>query len=86
MTRRKRFPADATAHDLLVPVLRGGRRVYDPPPLEQSRDLAREQLAQLHPSVKRFVNPHLYPVGLEPALYRRKTDLILRLRGEGGKG
>ena len=81
-TRRKRFPAGAEWRDLLVPVFRGGARVYEPRGLEAARALAREELASLHPGVRRLVNPHLYPAGLEPGLHARKTELILRARGE----
>ena len=35
---------DARREDLLVPVFRGGRRVYDPPPLEEIRRRAAAQL------------------------------------------
>ena len=82
MTRRKHLPANATFQDLLVPVFRSGERVYHPQTLEAARERARDELAKLHPSVKRFVNPHLYPVGLEPRLHERKTELILRARAE----
>ena len=30
--------------------------------------------------VKRFVNPHTYPVGLEKSLHQLKTELIIKLR------
>ena len=40
-----------------VPVLRAGRRVYDPPPLSAIRERTRAQLAGFHAGIKRFVNP-----------------------------
>ncbi|MBW3629865.1 MAG: nicotinate phosphoribosyltransferase [Gemmatimonadetes bacterium] len=82
MTRRKHFAATASHYDLLVPVFRAGRRVYDPPSLAASRDHARQELASLHSGAKRSVNPHLYPVGLEPGLHERKTELILKARAQ----
>ncbi len=48
-----------------MPVFRGGERVYDPPGLPEIRTRVREQLAGFHEGIKRFVNPHRYPVGLE---------------------
>jgi nicotinate phosphoribosyltransferase len=42
----------------------------------------REQLSKVHPGIKRFVNPHQYPVGLERRLHELRTELILRARGE----
>jgi len=81
MTRRKTFPADARGVDLLAPLFRGGERVCDSPSLDSMRSRLREQLAAFHAGVKRFVNPHEYPVGLELGLHERKTRLILKARG-----
>ncbi len=81
MTRRKRLPADAPAHDLLVPVFRAGRRVYPTPPIAEIRAHALDQLSRLHDGIKRFVNPHQYPVGLEKSLHDLKTRLVMKARG-----
>lgn len=81
-TRRRRI--DAPTHDdLLVPVFRAGRPVYEAPPIEASRERAAQQLARFHAGIKRFVNPHQYPVGLEQGLHELKTELILRARANG---
>ena len=81
MTRRKRFAPGAESEELLVPAFRGGRRVYEPVPLAESRARCHEQLAGFHAGIKRLVNPHRYPVGLERGLHDRRTELILRARG-----
>jgi nicotinate phosphoribosyltransferase len=73
----------AEHEDLLVPVFRAGKLVYDPPALESVRSRAAEQLAGFHAGVKRFMNPHQYPVGLEQRLSDLKTRLVLRARGVG---
>ncbi|MGE3164435.1 MAG: nicotinate phosphoribosyltransferase [Planctomycetota bacterium] len=83
-TRRKRIAAAATHEELLVPIFRNGRAVYEAPPLAAIRERARAQLAQLHPGVRRFVNPHEYPVGLEERLNDVRTRLILEARGRIG--
>jgi nicotinate phosphoribosyltransferase len=62
--------------DLLVPVFREGRRVYDVPTLEQARALARDELDALHPAILRQLRPHWYPAGLELGLHRRRETLI----------
>jgi nicotinate phosphoribosyltransferase len=80
-TRRKRIPEGTPAEELLVPVVRAGRPVYEPPPLEATRARAREQIGRLHPGIKRFVNPHQYPVGLALELHELKTRLVLAARG-----
>ena len=80
MTRQKRMPGDAQFSDLLVPIFRQGRRIYDSPPLPQIKARVTQELNGFHSGIKRFVNPHQYPVGLEKSLYALKTDLILRSR------
>jgi nicotinate phosphoribosyltransferase len=79
-TRRREIPAGTPGDDLLVPIFRGGKRVYEAPPLAESRARTADQVAGLHPGVKRFVNPHQFPVGLERQLYDLRTQLILDAR------
>jgi nicotinate phosphoribosyltransferase len=79
-TRRREVPAGTQGEDLLVPIFRGGRRVYDPPPLAESQARGAAQLAAFHPGVKRFVNPHRFPVGLERGLFDLRTQLVLDAR------
>jgi nicotinate phosphoribosyltransferase len=81
-TRRKHVPAGTPGEDLLVPLMRAGRAVAAPPPLEEARARVRGQLDRLHPGIKRFVHPHQYPVGLARELHDLKTRLILEQRGE----
>jgi nicotinate phosphoribosyltransferase len=83
-TRRREIAAGERGEDLLVPVFRRGRRVYDPPPLEAARARAKEQLGRLHGGVKRFLNPHRYPVGLEKRLHDLRTRLVLEARKAPG--
>lgn len=79
-TRRKVIPADATREDLLVPIFRGGVLVYDEPSLGDVKAHAQAQLGQLYAGTKRLLNPHEYPVGLEPGLFDLKTQLIFKNR------
>jgi nicotinate phosphoribosyltransferase len=81
MTRRREIAAGTPFHELLVPVFRQGRRVYDPPSLHDVRAHTLDQLNHFHLGIKRFVNPHQYPVGLELGLFDLKTQLILEARG-----
>jgi len=82
-TRRKALPVSPDWEDLLVPIFRAGKRVYDSPSIHAIRDRAAVQLAGFHAGIKRFVNPHRYPVGLESRLFDLKTELILKARGLG---
>jgi len=81
LTRRKAMPSDAASDDLLVPIFRKGTQVYQSPILEEIRQNVQAGLTSLHPGIKRFLNPHEYPVGLEHSLHERKTKLILTARG-----
>lgn len=80
MTRQKRILADYDFKDLLVPVFRKGKRVYPNVTIEQTKKNAQLNLDWFHAGIKRFVNPHQFPVGLEKSLYALKTDLILKTR------
>jgi len=79
-TRRTTFAADRESNDLLVPVFRGGERVYEVPPIEEARRRTQAQLAMFSAGVKRLTRPHRYPVGLELGLHRRKAEMIMRQR------
>ena len=72
-------PANATSEDVLVPVFRGGRPVYEPPPLAAVQARAAEQLALLGDGVRRFDAPERYPVGLDRGLHRLKERLVAEL-------
>ena len=60
----------------------GGDLVYESPTLSQIRQRVKDQLDGFHAGVKRFANPHQYPAGLELGLHERKTQLVLKARGE----
>jgi len=85
-TRRRTLPAGTLWEDLLVPVFRGGRPVYAPPPLAEVRRRAAAQLGSFHAGIKRFVYPHRYPVGLERRLHDLRTRLIVEARGARAAG
>ena len=72
----------SSGEDLLVPVLRGGRRSGDLPSLESSRDRVREQMAGLPAGCRERTGPDRYPVGIEPRLSARRELLIQKAREE----
>lgn len=80
-TRRRAIPEGLRHTDLLTPVVRGGRVIYQSPTLDDMRARTQDQLACLHAGVRRFSNPHRYPAGLELSLHEHKTRLILAARG-----
>ncbi len=85
MTRQKKIRSGTKHEDLLVPVLRKGGLVYQEPSLEEIRNLVGKELDSFHSGVKRFVNPHKYPVGVEKSLHSCKTELILKARDQAGE-
>lgn len=82
-TRRKCFAAEDVYDELLVPVVRGGKSVYEAPSLSEVRARALAEVGSLDASLKRFLNPHSYPVGLERGLNEVRTELVLGARGLG---
>jgi nicotinate phosphoribosyltransferase len=79
-TRSKVLGAEIVYEDLLVPIFTQGKLIYDQPDLLRIQEYARQQVNQLHETSRRFLNPHLYPVGLEEQLHKRKMRMILELR------
>jgi nicotinate phosphoribosyltransferase len=79
-TKQRKLSNRWAYEDLLVPILRKGKLVYELPSLESIRQRVHDQLPRFHEGIKRFVNPHVYHVGLEKGLYEFKTNLILELR------
>ncbi|PRP93565.1 nicotinate phosphoribosyltransferase [Enhygromyxa salina] len=67
---------DITAEDLLVPVLRAGKRVTELPSATQIRAYAQAQLERLPPSLRLLEGHTSYPVALEPQVAALKRELI----------
>lgn len=80
-TRRMELPQSADSKDLLVPVFRQGKLIYELPTLEEIRHHRMVELHHVSDGVKRFDNPDEYRVGLEKSLYIQRENLILEHRG-----
>lgn len=81
-TKKRTFDSSMEYEDLLVPVFENGQLVYETSDIEQIRDRAQKQLMYFYKGIKRFANPHIYPVGLEEQLFLMKTELIVNLRNK----
>ncbi|MCS6969176.1 MAG: nicotinate phosphoribosyltransferase [Cytophagales bacterium] len=79
-TRRKIVDTSTPSQLLLQPIFKQGIKCYQSPDIQTIRAYAQKQIKTLHPTIRRFTNPHQYPVGLEKSLYELKTQLILKLR------
>ncbi|MFC5269634.1 nicotinate phosphoribosyltransferase [Adhaeribacter terreus] len=80
ITKQKPIAPETPFEDLLQPVFKNGELVYRLPTLPEIQQRTQSQLQSLDPSIRRFLNPHPYPVGLEANLHQLKTDLILKFR------
>ncbi len=79
-TRRKNVEG-LVFEDLLQPVFRKGVRTEYRTTIHESKARTVAGLQRLHPSIRRFVNPHEYPVGFDIRLHELKTQLIRKARG-----
>ena len=80
VTKKWTMPADTRREELLVPVFKNGRCVYEELELPAVQEYSRRQLEYFGSGIKRFVNPHWYPVGVEASLHQKKLQLITQAR------
>lgn len=66
--------------DLLEPIFRNGKCVYQRPALKEIRERTQHELSRFSIGIKRFLNPHAYSVGMEKKLYDFKINLIKQIR------
>src|SRR6516165_2221846 len=62
--------------DLLVPIFRAGKVVYETPTIETSRDHLRKQLNCAPPEILQLNDPVPYKIGLERGLHELRSTLI----------
>ena len=82
-TRRRSIAPNAPHEELTQPIYERGERCAELPSLEQIQQRTKDQLETLHPTIKRLMNPHEYPVGIERSLHDLKHRLIMEARGVG---
>jgi len=79
-TRQKFLKGGVAGKDLLEPIFREGKKVYNLPKLEEIRKKTKLELSHFNEGIKRFLNPHQYSVGMEESLYDLKVNLIKKIR------
>ena len=79
-THWQKFSPHMPYKDLLIPIVKGGKRVYKSPPLSEIREKTQRELSQFQPATRRFLYPQPYFVGLEKSLYEIKLSLIQELK------
>lgn len=75
-TWKRKILKDFTARELLVPVFKAGKLVYDLPDIHAVKAYCQEQVDALWDEVKRFENPHTYYVDLSQKLWDIKQKLL----------
>lgn len=81
-TQQRRLGKELRGEDLLIPIFREGKCVYQTPSIHEIREKTQKDLQRFNVGIKRFLNPHKYVVGLEKSLYDLKTDLIKKIRSQ----
>lgn len=62
--------------EILHKVVSGGKVILNLPSVNESAEYARNRLKLLNPEHKRFDNPHIYKVGVDPKLNALRNKLI----------
>ena len=79
-TWKRKTCENVTAKELLVPIFRGGKLVYDLPSIQDIRSHCAHELSLQWEEVKRFENPHNYYVDLSQKLWDLKQTLLQERR------
>lgn len=74
-TRRKRM--EGRFETLLKPIVKDGKVIATDLTARSARARRAEQLALLDDSIKRFMNPHEYPCGIERTLFKKRDDIVI---------
>ena len=75
-TWKRKTVYNFTAKELLVPIFKEGKLVYQLPTLEEIRAYCLQQVDALWDEVKRLDNPHVYYVDLSQKLWDIKQDML----------
>ena len=74
MRRRK---MEGEFETLLKPLVKNGKVLDVDLSARTARTRCTEQLVCLDDSIKRFMNPHEYPCGIERTLFKKRDDLVI---------
>lgn len=81
-SRQKQLKGSLSHRDLLIPIFKGGERVYELPALHEIKKYTQQELAHFQVGIKRFIHPHQYNHGMEYSLYQKKFELIQQIRSQ----
>lgn len=75
-TWKRKTLENYTATELLVPIFRGGKQVYQLPTLNEIREHCKAEIEGMWDEVRRFNNPHNYYVDLSQKLWDLKQQML----------
>lgn len=75
-TWKRKTVTNFRAKELMVPIFKHGRLVYDSPDLEAIKNYSSEELSRIWDEVKRFENPQTYYVDLSQKLWDIRYELL----------
>ena len=82
-TWKRKVLEDFTATELLLPIFKNGKQVYELPTISEIRKHCEEEIEGMWDEVRRFTNPHNYYVDLSEKLWKIKHDMIAEHRRIG---
>ncbi len=74
---KRKLMENYTAEELLVPVFKNGKQVYELPTLSEIRARHEREINGMWEEVRRFTNPHKYYVDLSEKLWNVKNEMLI---------
>ena len=81
-TWKKTTYENYTLRELLVPIIEGGKVVYEFPSLKEIAAYADREMESFWDEYRRIDKPHIYKVDLSDGLYELKTSMMRSIRGK----
>ena len=79
-TWKRKTLTDFTARELLVPVFKDGKQVYELPSIHEIKEHCKREIEFVWDEVLRFENPHNYYVDLSQKLWDIKNEMLHKMR------
>jgi nicotinate phosphoribosyltransferase len=84
-THNKNFTPSTKSKLLLKHIVKAGQLLDDFSTLPEIQKFVKTELKSVHSGIKRFINPHQYPAGLEENLYKQRAQMIEKLKESAEK-
>lgn len=72
---------DVSSEPLLNPLMKNGKIIHVQNNIEEIKRYSAERMALLPPEYKRFENPHVYKIGISPAIKKTRDELFAKYSG-----